>query len=169
MKCKIKARVLDKYKVCQLHLSLIGHFPRVIFRDFLFTYPFFSISVYLLLFFLRSFIGVFVIVVPNAPPANVIGKNVTSTSIFVQWDEVPANNQNGVIVNYTVTYTKLPNGSSTAEVVIAPKRNATLTGLKKFTNHRITVFASTAKGGGNRSDPIIVIRDQDSKYNSGLH
>ena len=169
MKCKIKARVLDKYKVCQLHLSLIRHFPRVIYRDFLFTYPFFSISVYLLLFFLRSFIGVFVIVVPNAPPANVIGKNVTSTSIFVQWDEVPANNQNGVIVNYTVTYTKLPNGSSTAEVVIAPKRNATLTGLKKFTNHRITVFASTAKGGGNRSDPIIVIRDQDSKYNSGLH
>ena len=46
-----KARVLDKYKVCQLHLSLIGHFPRVIYRDFLFTYPFFSISVYLLLFF----------------------------------------------------------------------------------------------------------------------
>ena len=166
-----KARLLDKYKVCQLHLSLIGHFPRVIYRDFLFTYPFFSISVYLLLFFLRSFIGVFVVAVPNAPPANVIGKNVTSTNIFVQWDEVPANNQNGVIVNYTVTYTELPiaNGSSTAEVVIAPKRNATLTGLKKFTNYRVTVFASTAKGGGNRSDPIIVITDEDGKYNSGLH
>ena len=141
------------------------HFPRVIYRDFLFNYPFFSISVYLL----WSFIGVFVVAVPNAPPANVIGKNVTSTSIFVQWDEVPANNQNGAIVNYTVTYTELPNGSPTAEVVIAPKRNATLKGLKKFTNYRITVFASTAKGGGNRSDPIIVITDEDSKYNSGLH
>ena len=120
---------------------------------------------------MRSFIGVFVVAVPDAPPANVIGKNVTSTNIFVQWDEVPANNQNGVIVNYTVTYTELPiaNGSSTAEVVIAPKRNATLTGLKKFTNYRVTVFASTAKGGGNRSDPIIVITDEDGKYNSGLH
>ena len=71
-------------------------------------------------------------------------------------------------MNYTVTYTELPNGSPTAEVVIAPKRNATLTGLKKFTNYRITVFASTAKGGGNRSDPIIVITDDascsDSSY-----
>ena len=114
---------------------------------------------------MRSFISVFVVAVPNTPPANVTGKNVTSTSIFVQWDEVPANNQNGAIVNYTV----VPNGSPTAEVVIAPKRNATLTGLKKFTNYRMTVFASTAKGGGNRSDPIIVITDEDSKYNSGLH
>ena len=111
---------------------------------------------------MRSFIGVFVVAVPNASPANVIGKNVTSTSIFVQWGEVPANNQNGAIVNYTVTYTELPNGSPTAEMVIAPKRNATLTGLKKFTNYRITVFASTTKGGGNRSDPIIVITDDAS-------
>ena len=123
-----------------------------------------------MIFFLRSFIGVFVVVVPNAPPPNVKGKTVTSTEIFVQWDEVPAEAQNGPIVNYTVTYTELPNhGSPTAEVVIAPKRNATLTGLKKFTSYSITVFASTAEGGGNRSDPIIVITDEDSKYYSGLH
>ena len=64
----------------------------------------FHFSVFAIIF-LRSFIGVFVVAVPNAPPANVIGKNVTFTNIFVQWDEVPANNQNGVIVNYTVTYT----------------------------------------------------------------
>ena len=176
MKWLIKAGVLDSYKVCQLHLSLIvhvaplnGHFPRVLHRDFLFTYTFFSISVYLLWFFWRRFIGVFVVVVPNAPPANVIGKNVTSTSIFVQWDEVPAEAQNGIIVNYTVTRTELPNGSPIPQVVIAPERNVTLTGLKKFTNYSITVFASTAEGGGNRSDPIIVITDEDSKYNSGRH
>ena len=117
-----------------------------------------------------NIISVFVIVVPNAPPANTTGNNVTSTSIFVQWDEVPVDNQNGIIVNYTVTYTKLPYGSPTAKVVVtAPKRNATLTGLDKFTNYNITVFASTAKGGGNKSEPIIVITDEDSKYNSGEH
>ena len=115
------------------------------------------------------YIGVFVIVVPNAPPANVTGNSETSTSIFVQWDEVPADNQNGVIVNYTVTYTELPSGSSLDEVVIAPKRNITLVQLNKFTNYRITVFASTSKGGGSRSDPIFVITDEDSEYNSGVH
>ena len=72
-------------------------------------------------------------------------------------------------MNYTVTYTKLPDGSPTDEViVIAPKRNATLTRLKEFTNYSITVFASTAKGGGNRSEPIIVITDEDSEYNSRM-
>ena len=111
----------------------------------------------------------FIVVVPNAPPDNVRGNNETSTSIFVQWDEVPADNQNGIIVNYTVTYTKLPDGSPTDEVVvIAPKRNATLTTLEKFTNYSITVFASTTKGGGNRSEPIIVITDEDSEYNSRM-
>ena len=53
--------------------------------------------------------------------------------------------------------------------MIAPKRDATLTGLKEFTNYSITVFASTAKGGGSRSDPFVVITDEDSKCNSGLH
>ena len=117
------------------------------------------------------YIGVLVIVVPNAPPANVTGNNETSTSIFVQWDEVPADNQNGIIVNYTVTYRKikLPSGSLLDEVVIAPKRNITLEGLEEFTNYSITVFASTSKGGGSRSDPIFVITDEDSEYNSGVH
>ena len=123
-----------------------------------------------MIFLWSCYVGVFVVVVPNAPPDNVTGNNLTSTSIFVQWDEVPANNQNGIIVNYTVTYTELPNGSLTNKlVVIDPKRDATLTGLKEFTNYSITVFASTAKGGGSRSDPFVVITDEDSKCNSGLH
>ncbi|XP_073259128.1 receptor-type tyrosine-protein phosphatase delta-like [Porites lutea] len=99
--------------------------------------------------------------VPNAPPANITGNNITSTSIFVQWHEVPADNQNGIIVNYTITYTEVPSGNSRKEIVIAPSTNVTLTGLKIFTNYSITVFASTAKGDGNRSEPIIVITDED--------
>ena len=71
-------------------------------------------------------------------------------------------------MNYTVTYTELPDGSPISQVVIAPKRNATLTGLTKFTNYSITVFASTAKGGGNKSELIIVITDEDRKYSQLL-
>ena len=72
-------------------------------------------------------------------------------------------------MNYTVTYTELPNGSPTDELVmIAPRRNTTLTGLKEFTNYSITVFASTVKGGGNRSEPFIVTTDEDRKYCSGF-
>ena len=72
--------------------------------------------------------------------------------------------QNGVILSYTVTYRALPSGSSQTKDVTAPANQTTLTGLHKYTNYNITVFASTSKGGGNQSTPIVVITDEDSKF-----
>ena len=100
---------------------------------------------------------------PNAPPSNVKGHNTSSTSILVQWGDVPPADQNGIILRYTVAYTALPGGSQQTKVVDAPTTETTLTGLNKFTNYSITVFASTVKGNGNASAPIVVITDEDSK------
>ena len=100
---------------------------------------------------------------PNAPPSNVQGHNISSTSILVQWGDVPAADQNGIILSYTVTYKALPGGTPKAEKVIASTTETTLTGLNEYTNYSITVFASTVKGDGNVSKPIIVITDEDSK------
>ena len=101
---------------------------------------------------------------PSAPPTSVQGHNLSSTSIFVSWGEVPPDDQNGVILSYTVTYRALPSGSEQMENVTAPNTTATLTGLNEYTNYSITVFASTIKGGGNKSVPIVVITDEDSKF-----
>ena len=101
---------------------------------------------------------------PNAPPDNVRKFNTSSTSIVVQWDQVPSADQNGVIRSYTVTYRVLGSMSEKTELVSAPTRAATLTGLNEYTNYSITVFASTSKGDGNKSAPIIVITDEDSKF-----
>ena len=46
----------------------------------------------------------------------------------------------------------------------APTTQANLTGLNEYTNYSITVFASTLKGDGNVSEPIIVFTDEDSKF-----
>ena len=100
---------------------------------------------------------------PNAPPSNVQGRTTSSTGILVQWGDVPAADQNGIILRYTVTYIALPGGTPKTEVVIAPTTETTLTGLNEYTNYSITVFASTVKGDGNVSEPIIVITDEDSK------
>ena len=100
---------------------------------------------------------------PSAPPAKVEGHNLSPTSIFVQWGVVPADNQNGVLKYYTVDYRALPDGSLQTKVVSASKNHVILTGLNEYTNYSITVFASTAKGNGNISAPIIVITDEDSK------
>ena len=82
---------------------------------------------------------------------------------MVQWGDVPAADQNGIILRYTVTYIALPGGTPKAELVIAPTTETTLAGLNEYTNYSITVLASTVKGDGNVSEPIIVITDEDSK------
>ena len=83
---------------------------------------------------------------------------------MVEWGYVPAADQNGIIRIYTVIYTALSNGSPQLKVVNAPATDTTLTGLNEYTNYSITVFASTLKGDGNVSAPIIVSTDEDSKF-----
>ena len=100
---------------------------------------------------------------PNAAPSNVQGHNLSSTNILVQWGDVPAADQNGIILRYTVIYIALPDGTPKTEVVIAPTTEVALTDLNEFTNYSITVFASTVIGDGNVSEPIIVITAEDSK------
>ena len=77
---------------------------------------------------------------------------------------MPAADQNGIILRYTVTYTALPNGSPQPKVVDSSATDTTLTELNEYTNYSITVFASTSKGDGNVSAPITVITDEDSKF-----
>ena len=103
---------------------------------------------------------------PNAPPSNVQGRNTSSTSILVQWGDVPAADQNGIILKYTVTYTALPGDNEQTKVVNAPTTEATLTRLNEHTNYTITVFASTVKGDGNVSEPITRRTDEDSEFSN---
>ena len=111
-----------------------------------------------------SFFLLFFYSEPNAPPFNVQGHNTSSSSILVQWGDVPAAAQNGIILRYTVTYSSLPGGSTRTKVVNSPTTKAILTGLNKYTNYSITVFASTSKGDGNVSEPIVVVTDESSKF-----
>ena len=100
---------------------------------------------------------------PKASPTNVTADVVNSTSISVSWGQVPLLDQNGVILSYTVTYISSRTGSPQTKNVTAPANQTTLTGLNEHTNYSITVFASTSKGGGTKSTPIVIITDEDSK------
>ncbi|XP_078355120.1 protein sidekick-1-like isoform X22 [Oculina patagonica] len=98
---------------------------------------------------------------PSAAPKNVRGHNTSSTSILVTWDDVPAADQNGIILTYTITYESLTENHNGNVTVNYPARQTNLTGLRKYNNYSITIFASTVKGDGPASDPIFVITDQD--------
>lgn len=104
---------------------------------------------------------------PNAAPINVRARNLSSTSILVQWGEVPDTDKNGIILSYTVNYQATPEGSlQQSQVVNASNstREVTLTRLHKNTEYKIMLFANTSKGGGNESEPVTVKTDEDSKY-----
>ena len=110
----------------------------------------------------------FVVIEPSAPPVNVQGHDISSTSIWINWDTVPVADQNGIILSYTVAYTAFPGGIPRTAVVSAPTTHVTLRSLEEYTNYSILVFASTVRGDGNASDPIIVTTDEDSKLSNAL-
>lgn len=101
---------------------------------------------------------------PQAPPSAIQGNSTSSTSIFVQWERVPSAYQNGQILSYTVSYKALPLKSSRSKVVSAPIMNTTLTGLNEYTTYSITVAASTIKGSGPFSVPVVFTTEEDSKF-----
>ena len=91
------------------------------------------------------------------------GQNSSSTSILVMWDEVPADQQNGIVTGYTITYRSQTENDNGSVQVNGSIHERELTYLKEFVNYDITMFASTAIGDGPPSYPIVVTTDQDSK------
>ena len=91
------------------------------------------------------------------------GQNSSSTSILVTWDEVPADQQNGIITGYTITYQSQTQNDNGTDQVNGSFRQTELTNLKEYVNYNITVFAFTVRGDGPASVPIVVRTDQDSK------
>ena len=95
---------------------------------------------------------------------NVTGHKTSSTSILVEWDDVPAYDQNGIITSYNITYQSLTENHINSTTANYTVRQVTLSDLKEFVNYSITVFASTKIGDGPASDPVYVKTDEDSKY-----
>ena len=91
------------------------------------------------------------------------GHNSSSTSILVSWDKVLADQQNGIITGYTITYHSQTENDNGSFVVGPDGRQKNLTNLREYVNYNITVFASTVKGDGPATAPIVVRTDQDSK------
>ena len=96
---------------------------------------------------------------------NVRGHNTSSTSILVEWDDVPDFDQNGIITSYNITYRSQTENHNGFAMAGPNERQKNLTDLREYVDYNITVRASTSKGDGPDSSPAIVVRtDQDSKF-----
>ncbi|XP_022798569.1 receptor-type tyrosine-protein phosphatase F-like, partial [Stylophora pistillata] len=102
---------------------------------------------------------------PSSAPRNLSLVNTTSTSIFVEWDAVLLDEQNGIIISYNVSYQAIhENGSGgriNSTLVNAPKMFVNLTGLTKDMYYNISVLASTRVGDGIYSSPEKLRTNED--------
>ncbi len=102
---------------------------------------------------------------PGVPPQNVTVRNLSSTSIDVQWQPPPQELWYGILRGYIIRYFPVEDiDNETAYLMInvtdPTETNFTLDSLMEFVNYSIQVTAVTV-GRGPFSDPIIIRTDSD--------
>ncbi len=102
---------------------------------------------------------------PGVPPQNVTGRNLSSASIYVQWQPPPQEFWYGILRGYIIRYfpvEDIDNESAYLMInVIDPTvTNFTLDSLMDFVNYSIQVTAVTV-GRGPFSDPIYIRTNLD--------
>ena len=93
---------------------------------------------------------------------------LSPNNVTVTWNEVDLINQNGNITTYEVRYTPMNNfGNPIVPVqvnVTAPDQELGIFGLEAYVNYSISVRAYTGQGGGEFSDEVVVLTNEDSEY-----
>lgn len=109
--------------------------------------------------------------VPSEPPRDIVGTAVDSTSLRVTWNPPSEENQNGVLIAYKISYTKISLGNAvpfddqTAMIVEvdSAERTHDIENLEKWTVYELKMAAATIKGDGPWSTPISAQTDEDGK------
>ena len=94
---------------------------------------------------------------PTAPPSNVNVTDVTSSTITVQWEMVPCDDQNGTITGYSVRYGVMGSSEREIEEVMGDQRMATISELAAATVYEYEVAGITTADTGAYSDPMTTL------------
>ena len=106
----------------------------------------------------------FVLTEPATPPQNVQVSSVSSTEIMVNWEEVPAIDENGIIINYEVQFEPLEfTETLTTSSVNTTSLTVVINGLQEYVEYNISVRAFTIIGPGPYSDPVTERTLEDRK------
>ena len=108
-------------------------------------------------------------IAPSAP-TDVSARYSSSTSIIVNWN-TPKLIQ-GVITSYSITYYTTFSGEGNASTVVVDNgsaRSSEIGGLMKYTEYTVFIWANTSAGGGDRSESVTVVTDEDCEFISICH
>ncbi|XP_039153035.1 protein sidekick isoform X11 [Drosophila simulans] len=98
--------------------------------------------------------------VPSYGPLDVQANATSSTTVVVQWGEVPRQHRNGQIDGYKVFYAAADRGQQVLHKTIPNNATftTTLTELKKYVVYHVQVLAYTRLGNGALSTPPIRVQ-----------
>ncbi|XP_047723295.1 phosphatidylinositol phosphatase PTPRQ [Prionailurus viverrinus] len=96
--------------------------------------------------------------VPDSAPENVTYKNISSGEIELSF--LPPSSPNGIIQKYTI-YIRRSSGNE-ERAINTTSLTQSIKGLKKYTQYKIEVSASTLRGEGVRSAPISILTEEDA-------
>ena len=107
-------------------------------------------------------------IVPSDSPQNVQATTLSSTTIQVTWEAVPAIAQNGIIISYEVLYVPLITFNGTLQSMFLNSSNGQelseiLIELEEFVEYNISLRAYTSAGGGPFSEAVANRTFEDGK------
>ena len=100
--------------------------------------------------------------VPSGPVQSLSGVNSSSTSLTISWQPPPADDQNGIIRAYNVSYGLPTQEPSSYTTQSTPNEMIELAGLEKFTEYLVIVNAFTVGPGPLQN--ITVQTDSDCEF-----
>lgn len=104
--------------------------------------------------------------VPSDSPRNISISALSSTELTVQWGNIDALHENGIITMYEIRYTPLSTFNDRIETMSVNTTGngpVILAGLEEFVEYNISVRGYTRVGPGPYSDGVVTVTMEDGK------
>ena len=101
--------------------------------------------------------------VPSGYPQMFMESVDSSHSVTFRWSAPLVEEQNGVIISYTMNITEARSGQITQRIVPSSQTSATINSLFPFTTYFCSITASTSVNRGPFSPTLTVNTPEDSK------
>ena len=102
--------------------------------------------------------------VPSGPPLNFSIEATTSRTLYFTWEPPLLEQQNGVILGYTVNIVSNDNSTRFQLYSDDHATNLSATIFKPYTVYRCVVAAFTTPGTGPYSDEAVILTPEDGNF-----
>ena len=96
-------------------------------------------------------------------PARIRGNFLSATEIFLEWDDIPIEGRNGIIIGYNIAYRK-NNSAGVWRSMNSNIKKVSIGGLEYYTVYEFKVAGKTVIGQGPLSTAVDIRTDAYGLY-----